>query len=452
MSSRRPFHVACLLLAALVLSLAPATAEDPESSFFPYEYHQETLDNGLKVVLIPMQSGGLLSYWTLVRTGARDEVEDGRTGFAHFFEHMMFRGTEKYPAEKFNEIITRIGANSNAYTTDDYTAYHLDIASADLETVMDLESDRFQNLSYSKAVFQTEAGAVYGEYRKNRASPFFTIYEANRQASFERHTYGHTAMGYVEDIQGMPDLFDYSLTFFDRFYRPDNSILLLVGDLDVASTMAMVKTYYGAWKSGYQAPDVPVEPPQTEEKRLDVAYEGATLPILWMSYKFEAFDPANKAMIAADLLCKLAFGGTSDLYQSLVLEEQKVQSLSATANSNRGPSLIDVYAQVKEVEDIDAVIAAVDQTIASFIAEPPPAEDLENLKKRERYGFLMRLSSASAMAGNLAPILAVSPDLATIDTYYSTLMQIQPADLQAAAKAYFDTKQRTVTVLKGAAQ
>ena len=432
-----------------MLGVAPLAAQDG-ASFFPYDYHQETLDNGLTVILIPMEAGGLLSYWTVVRTGARDEVEKGRTGFAHFFEHMMFRGTEKIPAEVFNETVTRIGANSNAYTTDDYTAYHMDIAAADLETVMELESDRFQNLSYSKEVFQTEAGAVYGEYRKNRASPFFTIYEANRQAAFDHHTYGHTAMGYVEDIQGMPELFDYSLGFFKRFYRPDNSVLLLVGDLDVAATMAMIKKHYGPWQAGYQAPEVPVEPEQTAERRLEVSYDGASLPILWMSYKFEAFDPASKRMIAADLFCKLAFGETSALYKSLVLDKQWVEMVVAGTNANRDPNLIDVYSRVKDAAKIDAVIAEIDQAVAAFIAEPPSTDKLEALKKRERYGFLMSLSSASAVAGNLAPILAVAPDLATIDTYYNTLMRVEMSDLQDAAKTYFDSKRRTVTVLKGA--
>ena len=441
---------AILGLSAIVLALSTPTVLQAQERFFPYDSHSETLDNGLRVVLIPMESGGLLSYWTLVRTGARDEVEPGRTGFAHFFEHMMFRGTEKYPAEKFNEIITRIGASSNAFTTDDFTAYHLDIAASDLEIVMDLESDRFQNLSYSEAVFQTEAGAVYGEYRKNRASPFFTLYEGMRQAAFEQHTYGHTAMGYVEDIQGMPQLFDYSLGFFNRFYRPDNSILVLVGDLEVGPTMEMIKKYYGTWKRGYQVPDVKAEPEQTAERRIDVSYEGSSLPIVWLAYKSPAFDPASRSLVATDLLCDMAFGETSPLYNKVVLEEQLVEILSAGTNINRDPSLIDVYTRVKDPSNVDRVIEEIDRAIAAFVEAPPSAEELEKVQKRRKYSFLMALDTASNVASMMARILAVSGELQTVDTYFQTMAQVTPEDIQAAARTYFDSQRRTVAVLKGA--
>ena len=158
-----------LTLAALALlaTLLPAgAAESARRGVFPYPIHTRTLDNGLSVVVIPMSSNGLCAFWSVVRTGSRDEFEPGHTGFAHFFEHMMFRGTERFPAELYNRVITTIGADANAYTTDDHTAYHLSMAAEDLEQVMELESDRFQHLSYAESAFQTEAGAVYGEYRK----------------------------------------------------------------------------------------------------------------------------------------------------------------------------------------------------------------------------------------------------------------------------------------------
>ena len=120
-----------LLLAwALGLASAPAAAA---AGIFPYDAHVESLENGLKVILVPMPAEGLVTYWSIVRTGARDEYEPGHTGFAHFFEHMMFRGTEKFPQDVYNDMVTRMGADANAYTTDDLTAYHLGIAAEDLE-------------------------------------------------------------------------------------------------------------------------------------------------------------------------------------------------------------------------------------------------------------------------------------------------------------------------------
>jgi len=143
------------LMAALLLVANVATA-----GVFPYAHQTQTLDNGLKVVLIPMPSEGLAAYYSIVRTGSRDEVEPGHSGFAHFFEHMMFRGTERYPGAVYDSIVTSIGADANAYTTDDWTAYHLAIAAEDLPTVIDIEADRFQNLSYPEAEFLADLNRV----------------------------------------------------------------------------------------------------------------------------------------------------------------------------------------------------------------------------------------------------------------------------------------------------
>src|SRR3954466_3326929 len=137
-----------LLVYATFISSAPALAQEANSvnDIIPFPTTTKTLGNGLEVIVMPMPSDGLVAFWSIVRTGSRDEYERGRSGFAHFFEHMMFRGTERYPPARYLEVTTRIGADANAYTTDDYTAYHLSLSKEDLEQVLDIESDRFQNL------------------------------------------------------------------------------------------------------------------------------------------------------------------------------------------------------------------------------------------------------------------------------------------------------------------
>ncbi len=437
-----------LLLVSLLLAL-PVAAQDAEPKIFPYETHVETLDNGLKVVLIPMSAGGLVAYWTIVRTGARDEYEPGRTGFAHFFEHMMFRGTEKYPADVYNDLITRLGADTNAFTSDDMTAYYLNITKDDVETVMDFESDRFRNLAYPEDMFRTEAGAVYGEYRKNRTNPFFTLFEATYNEAFDHHTYGHTAMGYEEDIKLMPTLFDYSKSFFDRYYRPDNAVLLIVGSIEVEPTRELVQKYYGEWEAGYVAPKVIPEPPQTGERRIDVAYEGRTLPIVMMSYKGTAFDPSDTTQMAGALLCDLAFGSTSNIYKKLVLDEQVVESIGADLNFNRDPGLIDVFARVKDPERVDYVIAEIDRVIAEVQASPPDAKRLKDLQSRLKYNFLMNLDTPANIARGLVRFLAVTADMGSVDTLYRTYDAVTPQDVQTAAQKYFVSDRRTIGVLRG---
>ncbi len=448
----------CLLLLCLLLALPAATQQaepttshpSPSGRILPYDAQVETLDNGLTVILVPMSSGGLVAYWTVVRTGARDEVEPGRTGFAHFFEHMMFRGTEKYPAEVYNALTTRIGADTNAFTSDDLTAYHLSIAAEDLETVMEIESDRFLNLAYPEEMFRTEAGAVYGEYRKNRTNPFFVIYEAVHKAAFDRHTYGHIAMGYEEDIKQMPELFDYSQGFFSRFYRPENTVVLIVGSIDAGATAEMARKYYGPWEPGYQAPEVPVEPPQTAERRIDVTYEGRSLPIVWVAYKSTAFDPANSGQMAAALLCELAFGETSEIYKKLVIDEQVVELIAADLNFNRDPGLIDIYSRVKDPDKIDYVLSEIDRVVAEVKATAPDAARLADLQSRLKYNFLMNLDTPSHVAQRLARLIAVTGGIDAVDALYRAYDQVTPADVQAAAAEYFVAEKRTVAVLKGA--
>src|SRR5436305_5591846 len=267
--TRIHFALLGLLALAAAVQAAPAPPARPAAApgdVFPFKTHETRLDNGLRVVVIPYDSPGVVAYYLVVRTGSRDEVEAGHSGFAHFFEHMMFRGTEKYPSDAYNNLMKRMGANSNANTADDRTAFELVGPSRELETMMAVESDRFQNLKYDEEAFRTEALAVLGEYNKSASSPFLPMYEKMRDLAFEKHTYKHTTIGFLADVKAMPGYYQYSLDFFKRFYRPENVTLLVVGDAQPERVVALAKKYYGDWKPGYQTPAVQPEPPQKEKK------------------------------------------------------------------------------------------------------------------------------------------------------------------------------------------
>ena len=160
---------------------------------FPYPYKRVDLKNGFRAYLIQSSEAGSFTYVTMVRTGSRDEYEPGKSGFAHFFEHMMFRGTDKYP--HFDDVIAEMGAASNAFTSDDMTVYYISAAENYLEQVFDLESDRFMNLKYSEDGFKTEAGAVLGEQQQSKFSPYQFLEENIRLAAYDKHTYRHTTIG-----------------------------------------------------------------------------------------------------------------------------------------------------------------------------------------------------------------------------------------------------------------
>jgi zinc protease len=424
-----------------------APAAKTSQAVFPYQVERHTLPNGLKVLMVPMPSDGLVSYWSVVRTGSRDEVEPGVTGFAHFFEHMMFRGTEKNPGPVYDHIVNGMGADANAFTTDDFTAYHLSVSRSDLPKVIEIEADRFQNLAYEPQQFKTESGAVYGEYRKGRSSPFEVLEEATRAAAFDQHTYKHTTIGFEADIKAMPQQFEYSKTFFKRFYRPENVVLLVVGDIDTRATLAEITKQYGGWKGGYQAPKVPVEPPQTVQRRIDVPFDGQTLPLLTLNFKGAAFAPTDRTAVAARLGAELAFGETSALYKKLVLDEQRLEMLGAGFDPNRDPGLWSVYAQVKEAKDVAAVEGELWSTLHALQEQPVSAARLDAVRSNIRYSFLSDLSTPDDVCQSLARYVAWTGDVGCVDELFTTLAQITPDDVRAAASKWLVPANCTVAIL-----
>lgn len=436
------------LTAMLALLIAGGSAAMADA-IFPYKYQKESLPNGLTVIMIPMESPGLVAYYSVVRTGSRDEVEPGKSGFAHFFEHMMFRGTEKYPGPVYDSIMTTLGADANAYTTDDYTAYHLNFAKDDLEKVIELESDRFQNLSYDKPGFQTEAGAIYGEYRKSITSPYSVLNEKMQDLAYDVHTYKHTTIGYEADIKAMPEQFDYSKSFFKRFYRPENVVVVVAGDIETQATLELVKKYYGGWERGYVAPQIIPEPSQSKERSAEITYQGKTLPIIDVAYKGDALDPNNRNFAASLLLGDLAFGSNSDLYKKLVIQEQKVQFVASSTPMNRDVPLFEIYSMVKKEDEINYVLDEVYKTIREFQTKPVDEKKLNDLKRRNRYSFLMGLDTPDNVAGGLARFVALTGGIEVVDNLYAQLMNVTAQDVMNAATKYFTPERRTVVVLKG---
>src|SRR5215813_945683 len=179
----------------LLLACAAITFAAQPQKIFPYEYKQEDLPNGLRLITVPTDYANIVGVYIVVQTGSRNEVEPGHTGFAHLFEHLMFRGTPKFSSAKYNQTLNRIGAASNASTYSDKTIYYTTFSKEDLETVLGMEADRFQNLKFAEPEFKTESLAVLGEYNKNSANPMSKLNEALYDAAYDRHTYKHTAMG-----------------------------------------------------------------------------------------------------------------------------------------------------------------------------------------------------------------------------------------------------------------
>jgi zinc protease len=435
-----------LALAALLAAVAGARAD----SVLPYAHRTEVLPNGLTCILVQVDNPDLVAYLTIVRTGSRDEIEPGHTGFAHFFEHMMFHGTPTVSRAEYNRRLTEIGADDNAFTGDDLTCYHLVFPRAHLASVVALEADRFMHLTYAEPEFRTEALAVLGEYNKDCQSPWFQLEEAFCGAAFTAHTYQHTTMGLLKDVEDMPNQYAYSRQFFERFYRPDNCVVLVVGDIDFDATLTLLREHYREWKPGAYRPAYPVEPEQRAERTCRVAYAGASLPMLWLGYQAPAFDPARRDFAALTLLASLSFGETSSIYRELVLERRTVESIEAEISPHRDPHLFTISARVKDPADLGAVQARIEQAIAEAVASPVAPERLAAMKSNLKYGFLMDLTSTKSTAMRLVRIIQLTGGVEALDPWYASLDAVTAADIREAARRCLMRERRTIGTLVAA--
>ncbi len=440
-----------LLLALVPLVLAVVNAGPPDSKkdgkVFPYPMQQSILDNGLKVISIPFDSPGIVAYYTIVRTGSRNEIEPGLSGFAHFFEHMMFRGTDKYSAEAFNNVLQSIGADNNAYTNNDATVYHT-LASADaLEKIIDVESDRFMHLKYSEEALKTEAGAILGEYNKNFSSPFQSMFEKLNDAAYDKHTYKHTTMGFIKDIQDMPNQYQYSLKFFDRWYRPEYCTIVVVGDVKHDQLVAMTKKYYDGWKRGNYVLDVPAEPAQTKEKTFEMKWKAKTLPILAMGYHGPAFSDKQIDMPAIDLLSQYLFSQQSELYTKLVIDEQAVEFVQGGQGDARDPGLFTIFARIKDPKNIEMVKKEILASIEKAKTTPASAKQLADIKSFMKYSYAMGLDNANSIANSIAHYISMTGNPESVNNVYALYDRVTPQDLMMVANKYFDATNRTIVLL-----
>lgn len=437
------------LVLALSLFIATTFAADKATKVFPLAYDQQDLPNGLRLVTIPTDYPNVVALYIVVQTGSRNEVEPGKSGFAHLFEHMMFRGTKNVPPEKYEAAIKEAGAASNAYTSDDLTVYHTTFSKEDLDRMMSIEADRFQHLEYSPAILKTETLAVLGEYNKNSSSPTSKLHEVLRDTAFDRHTYKHTTMGYLKDVQDMPNMYDYSREFFNRYYRPEYTTILVVGDVNAKQVKALAEKYWGNWKRGDYKAQIPNEPPQTAAKTAHVPWPSPTLPWIEVAFKGPAYSDTEKDAAALDILGYLGFSSNSDLYQKLVIDQQKVDVLAADNPDHVDAYLFGVVARVKKASDLKPVEEQILNTLNGFKDTLVPAGKLDAVKRHLRYEFALGMDNSDAIAGVVARYIALRRTPETINKVYDLYDQITAEDLRNVARKYFTEKTRTTVTLTG---
>ena len=419
----------------------------------PFTMEQTRYHTGLTVVVVPLHTPGVLGYGTIIRAGARNEVERGRTGYAHFFEHMMFRGTKRYPPPKYRAVLQDAGADDNASTSDDRTFFHIVARSDALARIAEIEGDRFQHLSYSKQAFQTEARAVLGEYRKSMANPWWKMWEVLQKTAFTRHTYRHTAMGFLSDIESMPRHYRYSRTFFKRYYRPDNAILIVTGDVTRDQVRKVVEQNYETWHGRAHRVRPKAEPAQKRPRLVRVPWTGRTVPRILIGYRIPAFDPTTVTPAALDVAAKLVFGKTSALYKDLVLDRRLVSSLKVDLSPHRDPSLFYVMVALHHPKDIEEVTHRIADALQDAATVPASQQAVARIRSHAKYALMLDLNTPKAVMDVLMRFVTPRGKASDLAAYLRQLDKVTPNDVaQVVHRFLVPAKASYVTLYQGTDQ
>ena len=451
MASRKLLAVcAVLTIGSAVIAQSPIPKVS-DSRILPFEATETTLPNGLKVIVVPTGFPDLASVQVAVQVGSRNEVDPGKSGFAHFFEHLWFRGTPTTPPDRYLQIMARAGARDNAVTSDDRTIYHATFAAEDLETIVAVYADMFQNLAYSEAVFKTEAQAVLGEYNKNSADPTQRLYEAFRERLYERHPYKHTTLGFLKDIQNFPNEYAYSKEFFKRWYQPRFTTLIVAGDVTPDRVLEVVKQHWGSWaNSSSAAITIPQEPAPSGPKYAHVTWPSDTLPWVIVGFPAPPFDERGTEPAAMDVLAATHFSQTSDVYKRLVVTEQKVDRLEIDNPSRVDRTHIAVYARVKKAEDVAYVRDRLLSAFREARTTPPTPQRLADTQAFLQYSLSRTIDSTERVATVVAQYAAYRRSFQTVNNYYKTMERLTPKDVIETARKYFtDAGLVTATLSRG---
>ncbi len=446
-----------VLLTFLLCSISAASA-----GVLSYPVRKKTLPNGLDVVVIETpEFKDVLSVNTMVLAGSGKEQERGKTGFAHLFEHILFRHRHGGVEGGYDDSMNKLGTHNNAWTWFDVTYYHPLTFASNLPSLLELESSRFKALDFSEKTFRTEAGAVLGEYRKNASRSAEKMAERLFALMFPNHPYGHTTMGYYGDVVDMPNHFDTAKKFYDAYYRPNNCVLIVAGDVKAPEVFKLVAPKYADWKAS------PIPPVQTtgeapkKERREHVLWDADVAPSVWVAYRMPAFKPAGRDSAAAELLNELLVSPAAPLYKKLRYEKQTVSSLGFEEGSrgfeSADPRVLTVSAELfKEkytakgkpyFDEVAADIVAGLDELKSFSKQKGAKDLLRVVKSKYRYDFLAELSSPETIASTFGWYYRFDRDPQVLDKLLEAVDAVKPEDIDRLAAAQFTPENRVVLTL-----
>ncbi len=401
------------------------------------------LGNGLQVVVIPDHRAPVVTHMLWYRVGSADE-EPGKSGIAHFFEHLMFKSTKNHPQGEFSAAVAEIGGQENAFTSFDYTAYYQQVAPSALKSMMEFEADRMRNLVLTDEVVATERDVIIEE-RVSRVEndPGGLLGEEINATLYQNHPYRTPVIGWMHEIRKL-NLAD-AVAFYNRYYVPNNAILVVAGDVDQQTVKTLAEETYGRIPRGTDLPPRirPAEPRQDTMRTVTLRDERVTQPVfrkLWLVPSYTSAKPGEAE--AFDLLAEILGGGArSRIYQKLVVDDRIAASAGAWY---QGTALDDttfgVWGSPVDDNSLSAVEAAVTAEIARIAENGVTEDEMEKAKNRFLKSVIFARDSQSGMARIYGSSLSVGETIDSIEKWPGEIKAVTSAQIRAAAVRILGSK------------
>lgn len=436
------------ILAALMtlLSALPVLAGSAVTSF--------KLDNGMEAVVIEDHRAPVVTHMVWYRVGSADE-EAGKSGIAHFLEHLLFKGTPSIPPGEFSKIIAANGGNDNAFTSYDYTGYFQRVAADRLSLVMSMEADRMQNLVLTDEIVATERDVVLEE-RNSRVenSPGSKFSEQRRAAAFMNHRYGVPIIGWKHEIEKLnrTDAF----AFYEKYYAPNNAILIVAGDVTPEQVKSLAEEHYGPLKPSAHIKQRarPQDPPQLSPRRLSFSDPRVRQPYVIRTYLAPTRGSGSaKEAAALTYLSELLGGsGLSSVFgQELQLKQKIVVSSGAFYDGlSLDPDLFGMYVVPVPGVSLEDAEKALDDVLALFLETGPDLDHLERIRAQIRANEIYARDSQHGMARRYGSALTAGLTVADVQAWPQILGEVTPEDIMNAARKLLDKRKSVTGYLMGA--
>jgi len=436
MTLERPMAALAIALTALLPGLGSAAP-----TVTPF-----TLENGLQAVVIEDHRAPVVTHMVWYPVGSADEPW-GKSGIAHFLEHLMFKGTDEIPEGAFSKIVAANGGQDNAFTSYDYTAYFQRIAADRLDLVMKMEADRMVDLQVSEAVVATERDVILEE-RSQRTdnNPQALFSEQMRAALFQNHPYAVPVIGWRHEMERL-DRAD-AFAFYERYYDPDNAILVVAGDVTPERVRRLAETHYGALKPSGRPPEArPQEPPHRAPRRIVMQDERVRQPYVLRFYLAPTRgsgerDTAAALMVLAEIL---GTGVNSRFAARLQLaDETAIDTGAWYSATSRDATGFGVYAVPSAGTDLETVEAGLDSVLAEIAADGPEVAELERVKRRVSADLIYSQDSQTALARRYGGALAVGLTIEDVAAWPEAIAAVTPENVRRVAAEYL-VAERSVT-------